>query len=187
MFYSSYSNLFYELSHPNKYGVPQLDLSKDSEAKVEDSLLQQITSNQVPVERVIVKIFTKYRCDVVITDRLWTLFTSKLWRMGKSLQRFGGTGRRNLVEKWKKIEWTVELQAAEIVSRKRKPDNVIATASKDKCAKFEEDLKQCNKKLKDLMNEISCLKKSNKALSSALKSKGSMNTPPSRKKTSRSS
>jgi len=55
------------------------------------------------------------------------------------------------------------------VSRKRKPDNVVATASKDKCAKFEEDLKQCNKKLNDLMNEISCLKKSNKATFFGLK------------------
>ena len=140
-------------------------------------MLEKLTSNQIAVERVTVKTFTKYRCDVVITDR------SKLWRMGKSLQECGGTGRKNQINKRKQTEWTVELNASEIVSWKRKPDNVVASVPKDKCAKLQEDLKQCNQKLKDMTNEISGLKKSNKALSLALKCKGSgTGTTPSRKK-----
>ena len=120
---------------------------------------------------------------MVITDRLRTLFTLKLWRMGKSLQGCGGTGRKNQINKWRQTEWTVEINANKIVSRKRKPDNVVASVSKHKCAKFQEDLKQCNQKLKDMTNEIRGLKKSNKALSSALKCKVSgTDTTPSRKK-----
>jgi len=30
------------------------------------------------------------------------------WRMGKSFQKYGGTGRKNQIEKWKKSNWEVE-------------------------------------------------------------------------------
>ena len=40
---------------------------------------------QVAIEPIITKTFTRYRCDV-ITNHLHSVFTAKLWRMGKALQ-----------------------------------------------------------------------------------------------------
>lgn len=118
------------------------DLSDDSEASVD--LPTDLSSNQLLVERVITKVFTQYHCDVVITDRLRSLFTSKLWRMGKALQALGGTGRARQIQKWKDTKWPIELHDKEIIpsNRKRKPDNVLIQSSKPKYAKVESDLKE---------------------------------------------
>ena len=89
----SFSHYLYSISHPNKCGVPQWDLSDDEEAKIKDPD-QSLSFNQLCTERVIVKLFT-YKCDVVITDRLRSLFTNKLMRMGKAIQAQGGPGRKN--------------------------------------------------------------------------------------------
>ena len=95
------SHILYNFSHPNKYGVPLFDLSSDNEASVHLPLELSLSSDQLAVERVIVKVFTQYRCDVVITDRLRSIFKSKLYRMGRALQACGGTGRAKLINKWK--------------------------------------------------------------------------------------
>ena len=76
----------YNISKPTKYGVPQLDLLDDKEAKVDSSLEKSFNSNQLCTERVMVKLFTHYHCNVVITDRLRSIFSSKLMRMGKAMQ-----------------------------------------------------------------------------------------------------
>ena len=84
----------YNISHPNKYAVPQWDLSADEEAKIDISE-HSFSVNQLCTERVIVKLFTHYKCDIVITDRLRSLFTSKLTRMGKAIQTQGGPAHEN--------------------------------------------------------------------------------------------
>ena len=71
----------YNISHPTKYGVPQFDLNEVSIEAPGAAL----SHNQLLVERVIFKTFTQYRCDVIITDRLRSLFTNKLMRMGRAL------------------------------------------------------------------------------------------------------
>lgn len=110
--------------------MPQWDLSDDEEAKISDC--ESLSFNQLCTERVIVKLFTHYKCDVVITDRLRFLFTSKLTRMGKSIQVQGGPGRKKVLEKWRESYWLLELKKNEIVppSRKRKPDNLIVKSCK---------------------------------------------------------
>ena len=45
-----------------------------------------LSHNQLLVESVIFKTFSQYKCDVVITYRLRSLFTNKLIRMGRALQ-----------------------------------------------------------------------------------------------------
>ena len=64
------SYYLYEICHPNKYGVPQLNLNDDDEAKIDKSVEESFDFKQIVIERVIVKLFNHYRCDVVITDRL---------------------------------------------------------------------------------------------------------------------
>ena len=115
MYIALHSYYLYEISHPTKSGVPQVDLSDDSEAAVNINGTIPLSPNQLAVERVIGKVFTHYNCDVIITDRLRSLFTVKLWRMGVALQGNGGRGRVKLFEKWKKTKWTIELEKNEIV------------------------------------------------------------------------
>ena len=156
------SFVLYDISHPNKYGVPQVDFSADSEAAISDAM--KLTPCQLALERLIVKIFNKYRCDVIITDRVRTLFSSKLWRMGKALQGLGGTGRSKLLHRWR---WIVKLQIEESSSRKRKPDHistVSSNAAKIKCSKLESELNECKKELKEKTNQLNSLEKSNKTL-----------------------
>ena len=79
MFIFPNSYYLYEISHPNEYGVPQLNLSDDDEAKIDKSIVESLSLN---VERVIVRLFNHYHCDAVIIDRIRSVFTSKLARIG---------------------------------------------------------------------------------------------------------
>ena len=83
------SYYLYNISKPTKYGVPQVDLSGDTEAKVDSSLEKSFSSNQLCTERVMAKLFMHYHCNVVITDSLRSIFSSKLMRMGKAMQTCG--------------------------------------------------------------------------------------------------
>ena len=59
--------------------------------------------------------------------------------------------------------WVVELAGNEIVpysNRKRKPEHVIAQSCKNKCAKLQVELKEANKKLKDVTNQMHLLENS---------------------------
>lgn len=106
--------------------MPQWDLSDDEEAKISNPE-HSLSYNQLCTERVIVKLFTHYKCDVVITDRLRSLFTNKLIRMEKAIQAQGGQRRKKLLENWRESHWLLELKQNEIVPsiRKRKPDNLV--------------------------------------------------------------
>ena len=118
--------------------MPQVDLNADSEAVISDAM--KLTPCQLALERLTVKIFHKYRCDIMIKDRVRTLFSSKLWRMGKALQELGGTGRSKLLHKCKQSQWIVKLQIEESSNRKRKPDHISTVSSNAaiiKCSKPE--------------------------------------------------
>ena len=51
------SHFLYNYSHPNKHGVPQVDLSSDSEASVDLSVELLLLSDRLAAERVIAKTF----------------------------------------------------------------------------------------------------------------------------------
>jgi len=177
------SQFLYEFSHPNKYGVPQINLSDDNEASVDLPAQLSLSSDQLAIERFIVKVFVRYRCDVIITDRLRNLFRSKLCRMGKTLQSRCGPARTKLIGKWKETTWTIELKGNEIVpSRKRKSEHVVLQSSRNKQVKLEEKLKETTQNLKDITNQFQLLEESNKRLSVALKEKGESKHTSRRKK-----
>ena len=118
------SYFLYEISHPNKSGILQINLVNDPEAQID--LSTSLCPSQAAVERVIVKVFHHCHCDVIITNRLRSLFTLKLWRMGKNIQGLGGTARNKMYDKWKDSKWVIELENEEIVlppNCKSKPDN----------------------------------------------------------------
>ena len=167
-FYRSYSYYLYSISHPNRQGVPLFDLSGDETINID---ISELPSKQLAVERVITKVFQMLRCNVIITDRIRSLFTTKLHRMGSSLQMQGeGRGKSKLHEKWKQTDWVVELRKDEIVSRKRQPENLVPTR---KITKLEGELKESKAKLRNATNQIHLLEQSIKKLSSALAESGS--------------
>lgn len=108
--FSLYCSYFlYNISVPDKEGYPTLNLASDEDIKIDDSLAQKLSPKQLAVERVIMKIFVHHRCDVIITDRLRAMFSSKLWRMGQAIRGGGGTKSYNLKERWKLTKWKIEL------------------------------------------------------------------------------
>jgi len=78
------SYFLYEISHPNKSGIPQISLFNDPEAQID--LSASLCPSQAALERFIVKVFCHCHCDVIITNHLRSLFTLKLWRLGKTIQ-----------------------------------------------------------------------------------------------------
>ena len=69
----------YTISHPGKTGIPQIDLSEDDEASVDDI---SFTPHKLAVERIIKKVFQKYGITVQVTDKIRQAFQTKLWCMG---------------------------------------------------------------------------------------------------------
>ena len=120
-----------------------------------------------------VKLFTHYHCNVVVTDRLRSIFSSKLTRMGKAIQARGGKERTKLLNKWKESKWVLELKENEFIvpNRKRKPDNPVVQSCKRKCEALEKTIEETNKKLKDVSNKLESIEKSNKKLSKKLNNK----------------
>ena len=100
-------------------------MSNDDEAKI--CYAQKFSEKQLVIERVMVELFKHYHLDVLITERLRNMFSSKLNRMGKALQTAGGTGRGKLLNNWKQTKWLLELKDTEIVptNRKRKADHLV--------------------------------------------------------------
>lgn len=163
--------------------MPQVDLSCDKEANVDLLCAQVLSPCQLAVERVIVKLFTHHKCNVVITDRLRSLFTMKIWRMGKLICSLGGKARSQVNTKWAASKWTIQLHENEIIQPsgiKRKcsnNENVALLSSKKRVSEVENDLKVANDKLKEITNEYKILKKSCNSLSMALKSSDKGNRP----------
>ena len=137
------SYYLHNISKPTKYGVPQVDLSGDTEAKVDSSLEKSFSSNQLCTERVMARLFMHYHCNVVITDRLRSMFSSKLMRMGKAMQTHGGKERTKLLTKWKESKWVLEFKENEFIvpNRKRKLDNPIIQSCKRQCETLEQQLR----------------------------------------------
>ena len=129
-----------------KTGMPTVDLSDDSEAQVTTS--SSTTDFQLARERVIAKVFSKYGVTVDVTPDITNSFKQKLWRMGQALSKCGGTGRRNLIEKWKGTVWMLKISHL-LVRQKRK---------------LEQELKKETEKRLKLQYNSSLLKKEVKSL-----------------------
>lgn len=127
--------------------MPQVDLD---EANIEVPAGVSLSHNQLLVERVICKTFTHYKCDVVISDHLRSLFTNKLMRMGRAMHKQGGRGRADQIEKWKEITWSLVLHPNEIMpkTKKRKAENVFVQSQVKKIARLQENLENCQQSLK---------------------------------------
>ena len=82
--------------------------------------------------------------------------------MGRALQSKGGRGREKLVNKWKYSSWKIENEVVKPVNnRKRKATTIMQ--------KLECNLKESNKKLKEMFNQITNLKNSAKKIAKSVK------------------
>ena len=147
------------ITHPDKYGKPQIDLSEDKDVS-DVNIPPEISSPAI--KRVIAKVFLKYKCDVV-TDHLRSVFVYKLQRMGRAIQRLGGYGTSKLLDKWKETNWNIELEKKEILPRKRKPDYALIESAEKRYAACKNELTTCRKELQTVTNQLSLLQKSNKS------------------------
>ena len=168
-YFLCFSDFLYDISHPDKEGFPQQDLSTDVDDMLDPNLKESFSPKQLAVERVIVKTFTTYRCDAVITDRLRSLFKSKLWRMRKQIQSLGGTGREYVLKKWQSTRWEIQLNENEIIPRTKGQKTHVVTTAASKCAVLQSKLKESEKKLQDTTNELEALEKSALRLSNAIR------------------
>ena len=122
-----------------------------------------MSPKQLSVERVIVKSFVHYQCDVIITDRIRALFSSKLWRMAKAIRNGGGTKSTLLKEKWRLTKWKIEFDSHECVPynvTNRKQENVLIMSVLKHQAVVKCELNEANKKLKEVTNSLHVLEKS---------------------------
>ena len=180
MAFSLYCSYFlYNVSVPDKEGYPTLDLTSDKDIKIDDTLIQKFSPKQLAVERVITKVFVHYNCDVIITDRLRAMFSSKLWRMGKAIRGGGGTKLHNLKKWWKLTKWKIGFSDDELipysVENKKQQNPVIVSALK-RHATLEDKLANTTKKLKEVTNQLQVLEKSQKRLSESLLDNGNKKT-----------
>ena len=121
-----FSHFLYSVSHPGKNGTPSFDLSDDDEAKINT---EGLTDHQILVERVIRKVFFKYSILLDITDKVRGAFKSKLWRMGQTLSKLGGTKRQTVINQWKETVWPFAVNVSELneqlLLRKRQLENKL--------------------------------------------------------------
>ena len=171
-----YFSLFlYNISVPDKEGCPTVDLSSDEDVKIDKTLTQNFSPKQLSVERIIVKTFVLYRCDVIITDRIRAMFSSKLWRMGKAIRSFGGAKSNSLKEKWRLTKWKVEFDDHECVPynvKNRKQENVLIMSALKRHSAIESELTEANKNLKDVTNRLRAIEKSQKTVIGSAVSSG---------------
>ena len=112
-FICAYSFYLYSISHPDKNGVPTIDLTKDSDCKVNTT---GVTETQLAIERVIRKVFAHYSIPLEVSDPIRNSFKCKLWRMGKALSSMGGTKRKLTLERWKEGKlstWSLTIHSRE--------------------------------------------------------------------------
>ena len=69
-------------------GIPSHDVSEDNEAAVDCQ--NELSSVQLSLKRVIVKVFNYYNIPLKIIDTIRAAFKSKLWRLGRDLAKVGG-------------------------------------------------------------------------------------------------
>ena len=66
---------------------PWCSTSSDDEEVRNATQDNSMSCNQLLLERVICKTFTYHQCNVIITDRIRSLFANKLSRMGKAMYK----------------------------------------------------------------------------------------------------
>ena len=87
------------------------------------------SSQQIAVERVIMKVFTKCAIPLEISDSIQSTFRTKLWRLGKTLSILGGTKRKQQLKAWEETIWSFSVDPKEVsrqlMERKRKAEKQL--------------------------------------------------------------
>jgi len=68
-----YSDFLLAISHPDKDGYLQRDLSDDPDILLDTNIIRSFTPRQLALERVIAKTFAEYHINGIITNRMRTV------------------------------------------------------------------------------------------------------------------
>ena len=115
------SYYLWSIARPGKTGIPQNDLSSDTDVSINE---MGLTATQLLFEKVIVKTFLHYKIPLEITPAIRTTFKCKLWRMGKLLSALGTKNRTTKLATWKNETWEFSItdmeEKRQFLARKRK-------------------------------------------------------------------
>lgn len=95
-----------------------IDLSDDPEAQIQGQTSELLTEKQRAIEHVILKTFSNHGINVSISDKIRSLFRCKLWQMGQSLSKLGGSKRKQQVEEWKHTVWQLTIEVPQLLHQK---------------------------------------------------------------------
>ena len=108
---------------------------------------------QTAIEHVIKRVFKEYNISLDISDKTRSIFKSKLWRMGQSLSKLGGSKRKQRINQWKESDWIFSVDPKEVshqfIKRKRQLEVQLETEKK-KRQKLESDSASHKKEVKNL-------------------------------------
>ena len=115
------------------------------------------------IERVILKVFSKYSIDTEVTEQIRSTFKTKLWRMGNKLSKIGGLKHLQVIDDWKNSFWplTIVDMGKRLMFRKRSLEKSLENEV-SKRLKLEADIQELRKKRKEQENVITTLQKENK-------------------------
>ena len=78
---------------------------------------ESTTSTEEVIDHVITKTFKQFDIPFQITDNIRSIFTAKLWRMGKCISKKGGTRKKQQLESWKDEKsstWYININETEV-------------------------------------------------------------------------
>ena len=109
-----YSFYLWDISRPGKSGAPTVQ-------PTDENLLPCVRKTQsfteLAIDHVITKSFNHYDIPFQITDNIRSIFTAKLWRMGKSISKKGGNRKKQQLDSWKDGEnstWKITINETEV-------------------------------------------------------------------------
>ena len=110
-----HSYYLYNITRPDRNGVPNVDLSSNEHALPEYSHdIMYTGATQLKIDRALTKVVSELSpLKPIITDRLRSLMKAKLWKMGKALNKKCSKQRKTLLQRWQGTEWEITLKPLE--------------------------------------------------------------------------
>ena len=105
-----------------------------------------------------------------ITDKVRRAFRSKLWRIGHTLSKIGGTKRQKLIGQWKETTWSFSIDIDEfsrhVQSRKRHLEKQLESETTKR--------QKLERELASLRTDLSHLRKSSEKQAKIIVSEDSL-------------
>ena len=158
---TAYCFFLWDISHPGKNGAPTIHPNNED---LLPCVRKSCSSTEVAIDHVITKSFRHYDIPFQITDNIRSIFTAKLWRMGKTLSKKGGTRKTQQLDSWKDGKdstWYMTINEIEVKAQLLRKRYITEEKLKDETSKrrkFESEVNTLEKRVKKQAKEIAALK-----------------------------